>query len=99
MIETLFVGFLLFSVLIQQFVMFVYEKVSKYIRFYNIFEYQNFNPDLLLQNETCTICIEDFKLNENILVIKKCKHSFHKKCIQTWINEKEICPNCIQSLC
>ena len=42
----------------------------------------------------CPICISP--INDNKLIITKCNHSFHNKCIQTWkINyNKDECPLC-----
>ena len=46
----------------------------------------------------CTICIEDFELNSNVIILT-CEHIYHKKCIYGWINSKTDknnirCPNC-----
>lgn len=48
---------------------------------------------------TCSICLENLSLDsQNILGhykrILKCEHVFHKKCIDTWIQENETCPIC-----
>ena len=49
-------------------------------------------------NEQCSICLENFKLNDEIY-ITKCNHIFHYKCIEEALN-KDIsdCPNCRSNL-
>lgn len=47
-----------------------------------------------LLNSNCTICLEDYVLNEEVILIEHCDHIFHKKCLETWINTKNSCPNC-----
>ena len=44
-------------------------------------------------DEMCTICIEEIKDGEIIRTLK-CKHIFHKMCIDEWFKKKEVCPNC-----
>ena len=45
-------------------------------------------------NNLCTICQENFKLNEEVY-IAKCKHIFHYKCTEDAINNNILdCPNC-----
>jgi len=45
---------------------------------------------------TCAICIQDFKSNEYYRELPKCKHQFHKKCIDKWfkIDKQMSCPIC-----
>ena len=43
--------------------------------------------------ETCTICIEDFEQDEEVIKLV-CKHSFHPKCIVPWLQKSAECPNC-----
>jgi hypothetical protein len=43
---------------------------------------------------SCVICMDDFVSN-NVLTTLPCKHSFHKKCIGTWLTKgKASCPIC-----
>ena len=45
----------------------------------------------------CTICLEDFKDQLDIIVTTKCKHSFHFNCFKNWVFKNIIfpkCPNC-----
>ena len=56
--------------------------------------------DNLLNNQTiCSICYEDYKLNEFKRELHMCKHIFHKKCIDKWFlkNSKLECPICRHS--
>ena len=43
--------------------------------------------------EMCTICQEDFKSNEKIVILHN-QHAFHRDCIKTWLKQKPCCPNC-----
>lgn len=50
----------------------------------------------LLNNsdEKCSICLENFKNNDNIRKIE-CNHLFHLYCIDKWLLEESYkCPNC-----
>ena len=42
--------------------------------------------------EECPICLEDLNSNDSKVLV--CKHSFHKLCIDTWLERKNICPLC-----
>ena len=41
----------------------------------------------------CTICIEDISKGEYLKELP-CTHKFHTKCIDEWLERKQICPNC-----
>ena len=48
--------------------------------------------------KNCSICLNDFKLDD-ILIRFSCKeHIFHKNCIFTWLEKSDICPLCKKSL-
>lgn len=64
-----------------------------------------------MENETCTICIDDIKNNK--ITLSECKHSFHKKCLDKFIKNKInklenknnfemfkilVCPNCRKNI-
>lgn len=53
------------------------------------------NYDELNSEEICTICIEEFKENDNIIRLP-CdpRHLFHANCIGAWIETKTNCPIC-----
>jgi hypothetical protein len=46
--------------------------------------------------ENCSICLENYKLTDNICKLKKCIHVFHAECIKTWFNSSKTlsCPLC-----
>lgn len=44
-------------------------------------------------NITCSICLEEQKLNEHWTKLH-CEHNFHKKCIRNWLHVNNICPVC-----
>ena len=42
----------------------------------------------------CSICMDDYK-EEDQIVILKCNHYYHEKCIENWLcNQKVTCPIC-----
>ena len=45
-------------------------------------------------HENCLICIENYKCNELKRTLPKCKHYFHKKCIDKWFKKNATCPIC-----
>ncbi|KAM0677356.1 hypothetical protein BDAP_002038 [Binucleata daphniae] len=46
------------------------------------------------EKEECSVCIEDFKKNENVRLLD-CSHFFHSKCVDKWfLNESNQCPIC-----
>jgi len=55
------------------------------------------NPDKPDKKDTCTICFEDMKENDEICNIT-CKHIFHYNCINEWVSRKAECPNCKSSI-
>lgn len=44
----------------------------------------------------CPICLADFVDGENVRVLPKCSHYFHRKCIDRWLLSHSTCPTCRQ---
>ena len=62
----------------------------------------NYNKIIIkdnFDNDNCSICLEnlyseeDLESNNDIIELK-CKHMYHKKCVDPWINEHKKCPLC-----
>jgi hypothetical protein len=51
----------------------------------------NTDIDNISTKNPCSICL--LELNKDIKKLK-CKHNFHKKCIDEWINTNNVCPLC-----
>lgn len=43
------------------------------------------------ENPMCSICLTDITINKKEL---SCKHQYHKKCIDKWLENKSTCPIC-----
>jgi hypothetical protein len=42
----------------------------------------------------CSICMDNYELNEKMIILK-CNHTYHEKCIENWLcNQKVTCPIC-----
>ena len=41
--------------------------------------------------ESCSICLENYKKNDTINILK-CGHKYHEKCIDEWIGTNDNCP-------
>jgi hypothetical protein len=59
-------------------------------------KYNSETPD-----DECCICLENYNKNEKVIILR-CKHVYHKVCINKWINpsvnpseeENRSCPKC-----
>ena len=62
----------------------------------------NYNKIIIKENfdnDNCSICLENLYSEENLesnndIIELKCKHMFHKKCLDPWVNEHKKCPLC-----
>jgi hypothetical protein len=43
--------------------------------------------------EHCTVCLTDMGLEDDVRVTP-CFHRFHVPCIDEWLNQSTVCPNC-----
>ena len=55
------------------------------------------NSDDDTNNNSCIVCLEDFKNGEKITRLK-CQHQFHVKCIREWLLINGTCPICRQTV-
>ncbi|KAH7433178.1 hypothetical protein KP509_07G057600 [Ceratopteris richardii] len=46
----------------------------------------------------CVVCLTDFEEGETLCQLPKCKHVFHKDCIDMWLCTHTTCPLCRRSL-
>ena len=53
----------------------------------------NITASILADNKVCTVCQEDFKLNETVKKLP-CNHYFHEDCITPWLQSQNTCPMC-----
>ena len=44
-------------------------------------------------NKNCSICFNEFKNNDDIMILP-CMHYYHEKCINQWFLKEKICPYC-----
>ena len=44
--------------------------------------------------DSCGICCEEFIVDELLASLPKCNHTFHPKCAEEWLLQKNQCPMC-----
>lgn len=61
----------------------------------NIHTENNSLHETFLKDEECIICIEMYE-PQDVLRTLKCNHTFHKQCIETWLeySSNTHCPIC-----
>lgn len=55
-----------------------------------------FKNDTTKGSETCSVCMDIFKYGDKVKELKRCKHAFHSKCIDKWLEGENKCPICKQ---
>ncbi|KAM0046262.1 putative chromatin regulator PHD family [Helianthus debilis subsp. tardiflorus] len=48
-------------------------------------------------NNTCAICLSEYKPKESLRTIPECNHYFHVECIDRWLKLNATCPVCRNS--
>ncbi|KAL8623848.1 hypothetical protein ACOMHN_058878 [Nucella lapillus] len=51
-----------------------------------------------MKNDMCPVCLEEFDRGEKVAV-SLCRHGFHTKCLQQWLDQHNTCPMCKAVLC
>ncbi|MHA1223228.1 MAG: RING finger protein [Candidatus Heimdallarchaeaceae archaeon] len=46
----------------------------------------------------CSICMQNLYLNDDIVIEKNCKNTFHKRHIVAWIRSSNKCPICLERI-
>ncbi|XP_047332112.1 uncharacterized protein LOC124935734 [Impatiens glandulifera] len=46
------------------------------------------------EKETCTICLENYNIGEDLNKMQHCNHHFHNCCITNWMKKSNLCPLC-----
>lgn len=42
----------------------------------------------------CSVCLTDFELQEEVIILPNCSHIFHPTCITNWLKLHDSCPIC-----
>ena len=59
-------------------------------------KYRELSTGLILKNSSsCSICLEEYEKEDDIIILK-CSHIYHDKCIMGWLNKDISCPMCRQ---
>lgn len=47
-----------------------------------------------LPTDLCPICLIEYENIDDLLQLPNCCHTYHSKCILTWLEKEITCPNC-----
>ncbi|OAY86098.1 E3 ubiquitin-protein ligase ATL23-like [Ananas comosus] len=42
----------------------------------------------------CAVCLESFRMGDTCRLLPACRHSFHARCVDSWLAKRPICPVC-----
>ena len=48
----------------------------------------------LIENEVCSICLENMEIGSEARSLPGCSHRFHTECINDWLIRRPHCPYC-----
>lgn len=56
------------------------------------------HPQLNESHVACSICLEEYQAEEEVVIGINCNHMFHKSCAMEWLEKKEACPCCREQM-
>ncbi|XP_060217172.1 RING-H2 finger protein ATL74-like [Lycium barbarum] len=59
-----------------------------------LYKVEERDRDIQEDSLECAVCLERFKSGENCRLLTNCNHSFHVKCIDSWLIKTPYCPIC-----
>ncbi|WMV12378.1 hypothetical protein MTR67_005763 [Solanum verrucosum] len=59
-----------------------------------LFKVEKRDRDRREDTSECTVFLERFKTGDNCRLLTNCNHSFHVKCIDSWLVQTPYCPIC-----
>ncbi len=64
---------------------------------YQVYEYNDESKNKE-EDDICCICLDNLYIKGNSIAVLDCNHEFHKKCLEKWLEIKQICPLCIYEI-
>jgi len=56
-------------------------------------------PTIKDSTSSCSICLQCFEVGQkDCPVVTVCQHTFHSRCLETWVQKSATCPHCRQDL-
>lgn len=53
-----------------------------------------YSANVDLDSASCSICAQEWQHGEEVRKLNRCRHYFHKSCVDTWIRDHNTCPLC-----
>ncbi|MCL7044114.1 hypothetical protein MKW94_030640 [Papaver nudicaule] len=56
------------------------------------------NTSTFYHRQTCAVCLDEILAGTHDVIIVRCDHAFHSKCLLPWFNKVGTCPVCRRSM-
>ena len=55
--------------------------------------YENVDKSKILSDtDLCPICYTEYKASSKVIILSKCQHMYHKRCLRKWYTTRKTCP-------
>ena len=56
------------------------------------------HPQLNESHIACSICLDEYQAEDEVVIGRSCTHMFHKSCAMEWLEKQEACPCCREQM-
>ena len=56
------------------------------------------HPQLNESHVACSICLDEYQAEDEVVIGRSCTHMFHKSCAMEWLEKQEACPCCREQM-
>jgi hypothetical protein len=69
-------------------------KIASLPRYYYHGQSERREKHLNESPHSCCICVAEFEMDEELILLETCSHQFHSECLVSWFRRSDQCPIC-----